>query len=291
MSVARLCTLILLAMIAFAGNSLLCRIALKSSSIDAASFTTLRLLSGAVSLWLMTTLLSGSRPEGRGNWLSAGALFGYASGFSFAYVTLPAATGALLLFCAVQTTMISHGICQGERLSRVQLGGLMMAFAGVVGLLLPGLTTPPLLGALVMLGAGVSWGVYSLRGRGAGDPVRVTAGNFSRAVPLALVISFVTFNGASLDRVGLWCAVFSGAVASGAGYVLWYSVVPALKATTAATVQLMVPLLTALGGSVFLGETVTVRLVIASVAILGGIALVFLGRHPVESTREGLVGS
>ncbi len=291
MSVARLCTLILLAMIAFAGNSLLCRIALKSSSIDAASFTTLRLLSGAVSLWLMTTLLSGSRPEGRGNWLSAGALFGYASGFSFAYVTLPAATGALLLFCAVQTTMISHGICQGERLSRVQLGGLMMAFAGVVGLLLPGLTTPPLLGALVMLGAGVSWGVYSLRGRGAGDPVRVTAGNFSRAVPLALVISFVTFNGASLDRVGLWCAVFSGAVASGAGYVLWYSVVPALKATTAATVQLMVPLLTALGGSVFLGETVTVRLVIASVAILGGIALVFLGRHPVERTREGLVGS
>ncbi len=214
--------------------------------------------------------------------MSAGALFGYAAGFSFAYTTLPAATGALLLFGAVQVTMIGYGIRKGERLSGLQCLGLVIALCGVVGLLLPGLSAPPLLGSLIMLGAGGAWGVYSLRGKGAGDPTRVTAGNFLRAVPLAIVATALTGGAASLDPAGLWCSVFSGAVASGMGYALWYTVVPALKATTAATIQLTVPLLAALGGIIFLGETVTLRLVAASAAILGGIALVLQKRRPDE---------
>ena len=270
-----------LTMIAFAGNSLLCRVALKNSTIGAASFTTIRLISGAAMLWLITGR-GRSTDVGRGNWVSAGALFGYAAGFSFAYTTLPAATGALLLFGAVQVTMIGYGIRKGERLSGLQCLGLVIALCGVVGLLLPGLSAPPLLGSLIMLGAGGAWGVYSLRGKGAGDPTRVTAGNFLRAVPLAIVATALTGGAASLDPAGLWCSVFSGAVASGMGYALWYTVVPALKATTAATIQLTVPLLAALGGIIFLGETVTLRLVAASAAILGGIALVLQKRRPDE---------
>jgi len=170
MSYARAIALTSLAMIAFAGNSILCRLALKDASIDAGSFTTIRLLSGAVMLWLVARMSRGTL-TGRGNWLSAFALFVYAAGFSFAYVSLPAATGALLLFGAVQATMIGRGIWAGERLRQLQFVGLMLALAGLVGLLLPGLTAPPLYGSILMLGAGVAWGVYSLRGKGAGDPV------------------------------------------------------------------------------------------------------------------------
>jgi drug/metabolite transporter (DMT)-like permease len=279
MSYARIITLTSFAMIAFAGNSLLCRVALKQTDIDAASFTTLRLISGAVILWLVVRMNRGTHAGG-GNWLSAFALFAYAAGFSFAYVSLPAATGALLLFGAVQATMIGHGIWTGERLRRLQLVGLMLAFGGLVGLLLPGLSAPPLYGSVLMLGAGVAWGVYSLRGKGAGDPTTVTAGNFLRAVPITGVLSVFLLNGTSLDHAGFWYAVSSGALASGIGYAIWYTVVPALKATNAATVQLSVPVLAALGGIVFLGEPMTLRFVSASVAILGGIALVILEKQP-----------
>jgi drug/metabolite transporter (DMT)-like permease len=216
---ARIIPLTSLAMIAFAGNSLLCRAALKHTSIDAASFTTIRLISGAVMLSLVVRMRRGTRIDG-GNWLSAFALFAYAAGFSFAYVSLPAATGALLLFGAVQATMISHGIWTGERLRRLQLIGLMLAFGGLVGLLLPGLSAPPLYGSVLMLGAGVAWGVYSLRGKGAGDPTRVTAGNFLRAVPIAAALSLLMLNGASLDNAGFWYAAASGALASGIGHLV-----------------------------------------------------------------------
>lgn len=273
MSHARTIILTVITMIAFAGNSILCRIALKHSGIDAASFTSIRLLSGAAMLWLMVRLFRAGQ-TGNGNWLSASALFAYAAGFSFAYVSLPASAGALLLFGAVQATMISYGIWKGERLHGMQLAGLVFAFGGLVGLLLPGLTAPPLQGSLLMLGAGVAWGIYSLRGRGAGNPTRVTAGNFLRAVPFAALLSLVTSNGATLDNAGVGYAVASGALASGLGYALWYSVLPALKATNAATVQLSVPIIAALGGILFLGEMLTLRLVLASIAILGGIALV-----------------
>lgn len=277
MSFPRIAALTSLAMIAFAGNSLLCRIALTDTRIDAASFTTIRLISGAVVLWLIVHI-RGSH-FGRGNWLSAFALFVYAAGFSFAYLTLPAATGALLLFGAVQATMIGYGIWAGERLRRLQTAGLVFALGGLVGLLLPGLSAPPLIGSLLMLSAGVAWGVYSLRGKVAGDPARVTAGNFLRAIPIAIVVSLVTHERASLDSAGVWYGIFSGAVASGIGYAIWYTALPALRATTAATVQLSVPVIAALGGIAFLGESLTWRLVLASVAILGGISLIILAKQ------------
>ncbi len=278
MSHIRIIALTSLAMVAFAGNSLLCRIALKNTGIDAASFTTIRLISGAVMLWLVVRI-SRSIHTGRGNWLSAFALFAYASGFSFAYMSLPAATGALLLFGAVQATMIGHGIWAGERLRRLQLVGFILALGGLVGLLLPGLSAPPLMGALLMLSAGFAWGVYSLRGQGAGDPTKVTAGNFLRAVPIAAGLSMLMYSRMSVDTTGFWYAVSSGAMTSGIGYAIWYTALPALKATHAATVQLSVPVIAALGGIVFLGEPLTLRLVLASVAILGGIVLVILDKQ------------
>lgn len=278
MSKARLFLMTALAMLAFAGNSLLCRAALKQAGLDAASFTAVRLLSGAVMLALVVRLRGGTA-SGRGDGRSAAALFAYAAGFSLAYVSLPAASGALLLFGAVQATMIGRGLWAGERFRPPQLLGLGLALAGLVGLLLPGLSAPPLQGSLLMLAAGVAWGVYSLRGRGAGDPTRVTAGNFLWATPLALAWSLWTLHGASPTPAGLAYALMSGALTSGLGYAVWYAVLPALKATQAATVQLSVPVLAALGGVLFLGEAMSLRLALASAAILGGIALVILERR------------
>jgi len=278
MSNARGLLLTALAMLAFAGNSLLCRLALKQTGMDAASFTTIRLVSGALVLWLVVGLRHG-RQSGGGNWLSALALFVYAAGFSFAYVSLPASSGALLLFGAVQGTMIGYGVWSGERLGRAQLVGLLLALGGLIGLLLPGLSAPPLFGSLLMLGAGAAWGVYSLRGRGAGDPTRVTAGNFLRAAPLAAFLSLLTLRGATLNSAGVWVAILAGALTSGLGYAVWYTALRGLKATQAATVQLSVPVLAALGGILFLGESLSLRLALASVAILGGIALVILEKR------------
>jgi drug/metabolite transporter (DMT)-like permease len=275
MASVRIISLTTLAMIAFAGNSLICRVALKHTSIDPATFSSIRLISGALILWLIVRLRHGLY-AGSGNWLSALALFIYASGFSFAYVSLPAATGALLLFGAVQVTMTGRGLWKGERLQPAQLLGLMLAFAGLVVLILPGLSAPPLYGSVLMLAAGVAWGIYSLRGKGAGDPTRVTSGNFLRTVPIAVVLSLIMLNNISLDIAGFYYALASGALASGIGYAIWYTALPMLKATSAATVQLSVPVIAALGGVVFLGEAITLRLLLASIAILGGIALVIL---------------
>ena len=288
MSHTRIVALTALAMIAFACNSLLCRVALKHTTIDAASFTTLRLCSGAMMLWLVVRIRR-SADAGEGNWLSAFALFVYAAGFSFAYVSLPAATGALLLFGAVQATMIGHGIWAGERFRGLQLVGLVLAFGGLVGLLLPGLAAPPLLGSVLMLSAGVAWGVYSLRGKRAGDPTKVTASNFLLAVPIAAALSVLMHDVASLDTAGIWYAIASGALASGIGYAIWYTALPALKSTNAATVQLSVPVIAALGGVVFLGESVTLRLALASVAILGGIALVILNKQNANRIQANAV--
>jgi drug/metabolite transporter (DMT)-like permease len=282
MTRTRILVLTVLAMIAFAGNSLLCRIALKHTGIDPVSFTTIRLFSGAVMLYLVVRLRRGAFAGG-GNWPSAIALFAYAAGFSYAYVSLTAATGALLLFGAVQATMIGYGLVVGERLPKLQWIGLLFAVGGLVGLLLPGLAAPPLRGSLLMLGAGIAWGVYSLRGRGAGDPVCVTAGNFLRAAPIAAALSLFLLRDASVDAAGLAYALASGVLASGVGYAIWYAALPALKATNAATVQLSVPVIAAVGGVVFLGESISLRLILASVAILGGIALVILERRPAAT--------
>lgn len=278
---SRVVLLTLLALIAFAGNSLLCRAALAHTQIDAASFTTIRLISGAVVLCALVMLRNrnhrdGAKAKGHGNWLSALALFVYAAGFSFAYIQLNTGMGALILFGAVQTSMIAFGLWRGERFTTAQWLGLLMAFSGLTGLLLPGLSAPPLTGAMLMIAAGIAWGVYSLRGKGAGDPLQVTAGNFSRTVPMALLLSLMLLSRASLDSAGVYYALLSGALTSGVGYAIWYSALPLLKVTTAATVQLSVPLLAALGGVVLLQEPVTLRLLLAALAILGGIALVVL---------------
>lgn len=278
MPTIRLVFLTVLTMIAFAGNSLLCRVALKHTNLDAASFTAIRLISGAIVLWVIARVFRASR-AGNGNWLSGLALFAYAACFSFAYVSLPAGTGALLLFGAVQATMIGYGVWAGERLRGVQIIGMVLALAGLVGLLLPGLSAPPLAGSTLMLAAGVAWGIYSLRGRGTGDPTKVTAGNFLFSVPFAVALSIVSIDGVKLDSLGVWYAVAAGAAASGIGYAIWYSVLPSLKAASAATIQLSVPVIAAFGGIVFLGEAMTGRLMLASIAILGGVALVFLEKQ------------
>jgi drug/metabolite transporter (DMT)-like permease len=265
-------------MIAFAGNSLLGRLALKSTGIDPASFTSIRIISGALVLWLITRI-RGQAVWSAGSWLSASALFVYAAGFSLAYVSLPTATGSLLLFGAVQATMIGYGLWSGERLGVMQYLGLICAFGGLVGLLLPGLTAPPLLGSVLMLGAGIAWGVYSLRSKGISDPTAATAGNFLRAVPMAVALSLIAFPWHSLNGAGVGYAIVSGALASGAGYAIWYTALRGLKATSAATVQLSVPIITAVGGILFLGEVITLRLLIASAAILFGIALVTVSRR------------
>lgn len=284
---ARLLLLTSLTMAAFAGNSLLCRMALKQTSIDPASFTTIRLLSGALTLWLLARARHGTAAGG-GNWLSALALFAYAASLSFAYVGLSTAMGALLLFGAVQATMIGHGIRTGERLGRLQLAGLVLACGGLVGLLLPGLSAPPLLDSALMLGSGVAWGIYSLRGKGAGNPTRVTAGNFLRAAPIAVALNLFMMNDTSLDQAGIGYALLSGALTSGMGYAIWYRVLPALKATHASIVQLSVPVIAALGGIVFLGEALTWRLAWASAAILGGIALVILEKQAIKARPHTL---
>lgn len=275
----RLATVI--AMLAFAGNSLLCRVALRDTAIDAGTFTSVRLLSGAFALWVIVNLRHQGVPKGgAGNWLSALALFTYAAAFSFAYLGLAAGTGALLLFGAVQATMIGVGLWRGERFSAAQMVGLALACLGLVGLLLPGLTAPPALSAGLMLASGVAWGIYSLRAKGAGDPTQVTAGNFLRASIPALGLALLGSAYARWDPAGLAYAVASGALTSGMGYAIWYVAVRGLRATTAATVQLSVPVIAAAGGTLFLGEPVSLRLLLASVAILGGIALVILRKPP-----------
>jgi drug/metabolite transporter (DMT)-like permease len=277
MSRMQVFVLTLFAMIAFAGNSLLCRLALKHTDIDAASFTLIRITSGALVLGLIVRMRGGMH-SAASSWPSALALFAYAAGFSFAYTNLPASVGALLLFGAVQATMIGYGLRAGERLRRRQVVGLLGAFGGLVGLLLPGLSAPPLLGSALMLGAGVSWGIYSLRGKGAGNPTGVTAGNFLRAVPFAAGLSLVMLPWSSLDGPGIGYAILSGGLTSGVGYAIWYTALRGLNATRAATVQLSVPVIAAVGGIVFLGEAITLRLLITSTAILGGVALVIFDK-------------
>jgi drug/metabolite transporter (DMT)-like permease len=298
----RLFILTLLAMVAFASNSLLCRLALKHTSIDAASFTFIRIFSGGVFLWLIMRARGAStvaavydrrgpwfgahRAPLQGNWPSALALFTYAAAFSFAYINLSAATGALLLFGAVQATMILWGLHKGEPLRMRQLFGLLLALAGLIALLLPGLSAPPPGSAILMLAAGVAWGIYSLRGRGTSDAISATAGNFLRAVPLAAILALALLAWIHLDRAGLVYAVLSGAIASGVGYVIWYTALPGLKAASAATVQLSVPVLAAAGGIILLREPLTLRFLLASVAVLGGIALVVISPRPLPAPKR-----
>jgi len=278
----RIFFLTLLAMIAFASNSLLCRAALKQTSIDAGTFTFVRIFSGAIALWLILTMRK-TRSQSSSNWISALALFAYAAAFSFAYDSLSAGTGALLLFGAVQATMILWGFRKGERLRAIQIVGLIVAVAGLLVLVFPGLSAPPLIGSILMVSAGVAWGVYSLRGKAVRDATASTAGNFLRAVPFAALVSVIMLPKMHLDSLGVIYAVISGAITSGLGYVMWYAALIGLKAASAATVQLSVPVLAATGGILLLGEPITLRYVIASIAVLGGIFLVVTEKRPASS--------
>ena len=266
------------AMLAFAANSILCRLALAQGGIDPASFGSLRLVSGALTLVLVLRL----RPQpvaavpARVDWLAAAMLFAYVAFFSFAYLSLAAGTGALILFGAVQLTMLAAGWRAGESFGRLGGLGFALAAGGLVWLMLPGVSAPPLLGAVLMALAGVAWGVYSLRGRGVADPLAATAGNFLRAAPLALILSLLLALQAHANPQGAALAVASGALTSGLGYVIWYAALPGLTALRAATVQLSVPLIAALGGALLLSEDISLRLLLAGAAILGGIALVLL---------------
>jgi len=271
---ARTLALTALAMLAFAANSLLCRLALQRRGIDPASFTAIRLLAGALVLPLLVRLRPGTRPPPRADWLAAAMLFVYAAFFSFAYLSLAAGTGALVLFGAVQLTMFGVGLVRGERLGAMAWGGLLLAIGGLVYLVSPGVSAPPLLGTALMAVAGVAWGVYSLRGRGVADPLAATAANFVRAAPLGLLLGALLIAHAHADPAGIVLALASGALTSGVGYAVWYAALPGLSALSAATVQLSVPLIAALGGVLLLGEAITPRLLLAALAILGGIAVV-----------------
>jgi drug/metabolite transporter (DMT)-like permease len=297
--------LVVIAMLAFAGNSLLCRLALKTTPLDPASYTTVRLLAGAAMLWWLqrwreraaaTKLPTSALPIASklgGDWVSAAALFVYAALLSWSYGGMSTATGALLLFGAVQASMIGWGLYRGERFTPLQWGGLLLALAGLVVLMLPGLAAPAWGDSLAMLGSGVAWGVYSLRGRRPGpdgrapDPTRATAGNFVRTVPMALALSVFAWQQMHLDAAGLWLAVTSGALTSGLGYAIWYRALPALQATQAASIQLCVPVLAAIGGVLFVNEAFTLLLGVSSVAILGGIGLVLRQRGAQSRTIPG----
>jgi drug/metabolite transporter (DMT)-like permease len=271
--------LTVVAMLAFAGNSLLCRAALRDGAIDPTSFTTLRLAGGALALWAIVRWRDGPAAL-RGSLGSGVALFAYAILFSLAYVALSAATGALLLFGAVQATMIGAGLARGERMRPLQWAGFACAAGGLLALLAPGLHAPAPWAAAAMLGAGIAWGVYSLRVRPGEDPTAATAGNFARAVPFALATSAAWLPWASIDAAGAALALASGVLTSGLGYAVWYAALRGLASTVAATVQLSVPAIAAAGGVLLLGEPPSARLALASAALLGGIAVVVLARRP-----------
>jgi len=269
-----------LALIAFAANSVLCRLALGDELIDAAGFTIIRLLSGAVVLSVILTFSTNkNRSRSRGSWSASVMLFVYAITFSFAYISLDTGTGALILFGAVQITMILMALISGYRLHFSEWIGLALAFFGFVYLVLPGVTAPPLFSFALMTIAGIAWGLYTLKGKDSSNPLTDTAYNFLRTTPLAIILAIATLQNLQLSFEGILLAVLSGGIASGIGYTMWYIALAGLSATQAAVIQLLVPIIAALGGVIFVSEAITFRLAFAAVMILGGVLLVLLGRY------------
>src|SRR5262245_28531907 len=288
-----------LTLICFASNSLLTRLALGGGAIDAASFTSVRIVSAAVMLLAISGIASRSvsrpslpappappalpappAPPALVRWRLPLVLFGYAITFSFAYVSLTASTGALILFGAVQTTMLTAALIAGERPRALEWSGLAMAFIGLVILTTPGLAGPPLRGSLSMAASGICWGFYSLWGRDVRSPLESTTTNFVRVTPLSLLISLATIGSVHVTRTGVLLAAVCGALTSGVGYVLWYSALAGLSATRAATVQFAVPVIAAAGGVILLAEPVSLRLVASAILILGGVGLAHLAPDP-----------
>lgn len=262
------------AMLAFAGNSILCRLALRDAAIDPASFTSVRLVSGAITLLIIFRIMrSGNSLRTHGSWLSAMMLFLYAVCFSFAYIALSAGTGALILFGFVQGTMIAIGLWSGDRPAAVEWLGWLLAIAGLVWLVLPGVEAPPVAGATLMAIAGVAWGIYSIRGRAESDALASTTANFLLSVAMVLVLTIMTFSGAGISNRGIVLAIVSGAVTSGVGYVIWYAALNSLSSMQAALVQLSVPAIAMAGGVLLLAEPLSLRLLVSSGLVLGGIGI------------------
>src|SRR5688572_15539051 len=273
------------ALTAFAFNSILCRMALGKDEIDAASFTTVRLAAGAVTLALISASVGKTQSVFRsGHWVSAFFLFAYAICFSFAYLGLTTGTGALILFGSVQLTMVAAAFATGERPRALELAGLVIAFSGLVYLVFPGLTAPPLVSSALMAAAGAAWGFYTLRGRGSKDPLAETTGNFVRSLPIVALAAIPFVGGLNLSTRGIVLAVLSGALASGIGYSVWYAALKYHTATRAAVLQLAVPVITAVGGIILLSEAANRRLVAAAVLVLGGITLAIFAKRPATRT-------
>jgi len=269
-----------MALIAFAANSVLCRLALGDESIDAAGFTVIRLLSGAVVLSIILIFSSNKNSTlSRGSWSASVMLFVYAIAFSFAYIALDTGTGALILFGAVQVTMILMALISGYRLHISEWLGVALAFFGFVYLVLPGVTAPPLFSFSLMTIAGIAWGLYTLKGKGSSNPLADTTYNFLRTTPLLIILTFATLQNLHLTFEGILLAVLSGGIASGIGYTMWYIALAGLSATQAAVIQLLVPIIAAFGGVIFVSEAITFRLAFAALMILGGVLLVVLGRY------------
>ncbi len=280
----RVAGLTTVALIAFAGNSVLCRLALADGSIDAASFTTVRLVSGAIALLLILNASNrGTRPASYGSWMSAAMLFLYAACFSFAYISLDTGIGALILFGMVQATMVAGALIAGDRPTIAEWIGWIFAVAGFIYLVSPGLTAPSPGGSALMAIAGIGWGIYSLRGRREPFALAGTTYNFLRSVPLVLVVSVFSLQNLHLSTNGVVFAILSGAITSGVGYAIWYTALQSISSMQAAMVQLSVPILAAAGGVLFLAESVSLRLIVSGLLILGGIFLAIFGNAKLRN--------
>ncbi len=280
---------VIFSLLAFAGNSVLCRLALGEGAIDAASFTSIRLLSGIlVLLILVKASKTKERVAASGSWKASFMLFLYAIAFSYAYNSLETGMGALILFASVQLSMIIISLVQGARFSYVEYLGLSVAFGGFVYLVLPGVSAPPMIGFCLMVIGGVAWGLYTLSGAKSKNPLADTYSNFVRTLPYLVVLLALTFQSASLSSKGIILAVLSGALASGLGYAIWYAALRSLSSIQAAVIQLLVPLIAAFGGVMFADELFSSRLLLSSALILGGVLVVIMGKSTEQENVEAL---
>lgn len=274
-----------LALIAFAANSVLCRLALGNGTIDASSFTGIRLLSGAFTLFIIISLKGGSKEaSSKGSWTAGLVLFLYAITFSYAYLSVDTGTGALILFGSVQITMIMLSLVSGTRLHLIEWSGVIIAFTGFIYLILPDITTPSVNGFILMTVSGISWGIYTLKGRSSKNPLMDTTYNFLRTIPFVALLAIFTMQNMNYSAEGIILALISGGITSGVGYTIWYIALGGLSSTQAAVLQLSVPVIAAIGGVLFVSEEVTTRLIISTVIVLSGILMVVLGKYHVTKS-------
>jgi len=285
-SILQISLLTAFALIAFAANSVLCRLALGSGTIDAASFTGIRLFSGAIALFIILSIKSSNKDlSSKGSWAASFALFLYAITFSYAYLLVDTGTGALILFGSVQISMILMSLISGTRLHLSEWSGVIIAFSGFVYLIVPSITTPSINGFILMTISGISWGVYTLMGRSSKNPLMDTTFNFLRTIPLVVLLALYAMQNIHFSSEGVILALLSGGITSGVGYTVWYIVLRDLSSTQAAVIQLSVPVIAAIGGVVFVAEVITSRLIISTAVVLSGILMVLLGQYYIAANK------